>query len=526
VRRLDGRFVLERQIGAGGMARVFLGRDEVLDRPVAIKILREGLEDSEVGARFRREGRTAARLSHPNIVQVYDAGKGEFEGREVSYIVMEYVSGGDLKKLVSEKGPLAEKELARMGADVASGLARAHERGVIHRDIKPQNILIDDHGRSKLTDFGVARALGATTPSTQTGSYLGTASYSSPEQLRGEEITPRSDVYSLGCTLYQAVVGEPPFSGGSLEVANQQLTKPPTPPRARGAVLSEPFEELILACLAKDPADRPDTSSVQQRLLRLSALSSGAVSSTPAVGEAARSLAEAAREVGAAGVAGISNAADVARTRSFKPVFRGLRDRVNLAGASERTPVMPTQIFHRTFRSRWGWRAPLAVGIIALLLLVGFMAVDVPTLLTSVVGKAEQAADQPQKDGDTSAETSPVTSELAPPPADAESAVYDMYVKASYRNIDAVWAHLSKRLQSDVGSKERWAEQQRIGTLWYVYFTQMPKAEVAGNTAKVGFKVRETRTGETRLVTGTWECVNEGGEWKLDRLVDEKTESL
>jgi hypothetical protein len=101
-----------------------------------------------------------------------------------------------------------------------------------------------------------------------------------------------------------------------------------------------------------------------------------------------------------------------------------------------------------------------------------------------------------------------------------------MYVKASYRNIDAVWAHLSKRLQSDVGSKERWAEQQRIGTLWYVYFTQMPKAEVTGNMAKVGFKVRETRTGETRLVTGTWECVNEGGEWKLDRLVDEKTESL
>src|ERR687886_1733307 len=306
--RFAQRFVLERKIAAGGMAWVFLGRDEVLDRPVAVKILNPGHGSTDIGDRFRREGRTAARLSHPNIVQVYDAGKGEFEGREVSYIVMEYVSGGDLKKLVSEKGPLAEKELARMGADVASGLARAHERGVIHRDIKPQNILIDDYGRSKLTDFGVARALGATTPSTQTGSYLGTASYSSPEQLRGEEITPKSDLYSLGCTLYQAAVGEPPFSGGPIEVAGQHLTKLPTPPRARGAALSEPFEELILACLAKDPADRPDTSSVQQRLLRLSALSSGAVSSTPAVGEAARSLAEAAREVGAAGVAGISNA--------------------------------------------------------------------------------------------------------------------------------------------------------------------------------------------------------------------------
>src|ERR671932_760844 len=278
MRRLGGRFVLEREIGAGGMSVIFLGRDEVLDRPVAVKVLRGGFEDPEIGARFRREGRTAARLSHPNIVQVYDAGEDELDGRKVSYIVMEYVPGGDLKALIDEKGPLSEKELARIGADVASGLAHAHRRGIVHRDIKPQNILIDDYGRPKLADFGIARALGAT-QDTRTGSYLGTASYSSPEQLRGEEITTKSDVYSLGCTLYQAAVDEPPFSGGSIEVANQQLTKPPTPPRARGAVLSEPFEELILACLAKDLADRPDTANLQERLLRLSALSSGAVSS-------------------------------------------------------------------------------------------------------------------------------------------------------------------------------------------------------------------------------------------------------
>jgi serine/threonine protein kinase len=527
VRRLDGRFVLERQIGAGGMAQVFLGRDEVLDRPVAIKILREGFEDSEVGSRFRREGRTVARLSHPNIVQVYDAGKGEFEGREVSYIVMEYVSGGDLKKLVSEKGPLAEKELARIGAAVASGLARAHEKGIIHRDIKPQNILIDDYGRSKLTDFGVARALDATTQTTQTGSYLGTASYSSPEQLRGEEITPRSDVYSLGCTLYQAAVGEPPFSGGSLEVANQQLTKAPISPRARGAVLSEPFEELILACLAKDSADRPDTANLQEQLLRLSALASGAVSSAPAVGEPARSLAEAAREVGAAGVAGISNAADVARTKSFRSVFQGLRDRVNPTGASEHTPVMPTQIFHRTFRPKWGRRAAVSVGITVLLLLLGFVVVGAPTVLNSDAWKTEQAADQPQKAAETSAETEPATSEPAPPLADAQNTVYDMYVAESYQDPKKVWPYLSRRLQNEVGSPEQWAEQERIGTLWYVYFTQMPKAEVLGNMAKVDFKVREDRTGEgATYVTGTWECVNEGGEWKLDRLVGKKTERV
>ncbi|MDP8952486.1 MAG: serine/threonine protein kinase, partial [Actinomycetota bacterium] len=183
-RRLGGRFILEREIGAGGMSVIFLGRDEVLDRPVAVKVLRGGFEDSGVGARFRREERTAARLSHPNVVQVYDAGEDELDEHEVSYIVMEYIPGGDLGKLVAEKGPLKEKELARIGADVASGLAHAHNKGIIHRDIKPQNILIDDYGRPKLADFGVARALGAT-ESTQTGSYLGTASYSSPEQLRG-----------------------------------------------------------------------------------------------------------------------------------------------------------------------------------------------------------------------------------------------------------------------------------------------------------------------------------------------------
>ena len=524
MRRLGGKFVLEHELGSGGMSVVFLGRDEVLDRPVAVKILREGLENSEAGARFRREGRTAARLSHPNIVQVYDAGEDELDGREVSYIVMEYVPGGDLKTLVGEKGPLAERELARIGADVAFGLARAHEKGIVHRDIKPQNILIDAYGRPKLSDFGVARALEAT-QATQSGSYLGTASYSSPEQLRGEEITPKSDVYSLGCTLYQAAVGEPPFSGGPIEVANQQLTKPPTPPRARGAALSEPFEALILACLAKDPADRPDAADLQERLLRLSAVASGAVSNAPIAGETTtRDLAGATREAGAAGVARIADAADVARTRGLGAVVRGLKNRINPAGAAESTLVMPTQISHRTFRPRWSRRAVLAVGVVALLLLA-FVVVGAPLLLDSGAGEAERA-DQQQKAAETPAETAPVASEPAPPPSAAENAVFDMYVKASYRNIDAVWAHLSKRLQNEVGSPERWAEQQQLGTLWYVYFVQMPKAEVSGNTAKVGFKVRETRTGEVKLVTGTWECVNEGGEWKLDRLVDEKTETF
>src|SRR3712207_3122670 len=155
------------------MSTVFLGRDEILDRPVAIKILAPGLEDSDVSSRFRREGRTAARLSHPNIVQVYDAGEDELDGQEVSYIVVEYVSGGDLKDLIDGRGPVPGAMLSRIGAAVADGLAHAHERGIVHRDIKPQNVLLDEYGSPKLADFGIARALD-TAHSTSTDSYLGT----------------------------------------------------------------------------------------------------------------------------------------------------------------------------------------------------------------------------------------------------------------------------------------------------------------------------------------------------------------
>src|SRR3712207_4524714 len=334
------------------MSTVFLGRDEVLDRPVAVKTLKPGFGETDIAARFRREGRTAARLSHPNIVQAYDAGEGELEGREVSYIVMEYVAGGDLRALIETNGPLAEKGLARTGADVASGLAHAHEEGIVHRDIKPQNILIDSYGNSKLADFGIARALDAT-HATATGSYLGTAAYSSPEQLRGGEITLKSDVYSLGCTLYEAAVGEPPFSGGPIEVASQQLTKPPTPPRQRGAALGEAFEALILSCLAKDPADRPDADELRERLLRLSAAASGVTTTTPSAGETVRGM-------GTASVAGAVSAAR-AGERALETLVRGVRNRVGSTGVSDAT--MRTS--HQTFQPSFSRRISVAAGVAA-----------------------------------------------------------------------------------------------------------------------------------------------------------------
>ena len=260
------RFVLERELGSGGMARVYLGRDEVLDRPVAVKVLNPVHGGTEIGDRFEREGRTAARLSHPNIVQVYDAGEAQFDGRETSYIVMEYVPGGDLKALIDGRGRLSGSELAGLGDQVCAGLAHAHEHGVIHRDIKPHNILLDENGHAKVTDFGIARALD-TTQATRTGSFLGTALYSSPEQLQGKKVTPKSDVYSLGATLYQAAAGTPPFSGTSpIEIASQHVSKAPVPPRQLGADVSEDVQALILDCLAKHPDDRPTASEVRSRL--------------------------------------------------------------------------------------------------------------------------------------------------------------------------------------------------------------------------------------------------------------------
>src|ERR671910_361251 len=264
--RLADRFVLQNELGSGGMGRVFLGRDTVLDRPVAIKLLNPIHGGTDFGDRFQREGRTAARLAHPNVVQVYDAGEAEFDGRETYYIVMEYIPGGDLQGLIAERGRLSGHELARLGEEICAGLAHAHERGVIHRDIKPHNILLDENGHARVTDFGIARALDAT-QATRTGAYLGTAAYSSPEQLQGHKVTPKSDIYSLGATLYQAATGVPPFTGQTpLEIASQHVSRTPVPPRERGADVSKDLESLILTCLAKDPDDRPTVEVLRSRL--------------------------------------------------------------------------------------------------------------------------------------------------------------------------------------------------------------------------------------------------------------------
>jgi eukaryotic-like serine/threonine-protein kinase len=514
---LGGRFALVREIGSGGMSTVFLGRDEVLDRPVAVKILNPELEGSDVSSRFRREGRTAARLSHPNIVQVYDAGEDEFDGHEVSYIVVEYVSGGDLKDLIDRNGPVPGAMLSRIGAAVADGLAHAHERGIIHRDIKPQNVLLDEYGSPKLTDFGIARALDMK-GSTSTDSYLGTALYSSPEQLRGEGVTPKSDLYSLGATLYHAAVGEPPFSGEPLQVATQQVAKLPVRPRVRGAAIGERLEALILGCLEKDPADRPDAVTLNERLLQISAASGSTET---------------------AGVSGMAGAAKAAGAAGVKAVKRGLSRRrtPELPGPPDITISVPT----RTFRAGSRQRMTLAAFLFALFLLA-----------LAAVGSWTMLDLEPQRDaGPLARIVEPQRRDLAPPdarpagnaegrlaavgnepnveeepalpPGAAEQAVFDMYYEMSFHRAEGSWALLSQRLQSEIGSPERWAEQEDIYTFTYMYFTSYPSATVSGGTAEVTFEVRLDHTWGSELLSGTWVCVVEDGEWKLDRLENEET---
>jgi serine/threonine-protein kinase len=256
---IDGRYTVERPLGSGGMAEVFLAHDAVLERDVALKILRSQYRgDEEFYERFGREARSAASLSHPNIVQVYDRGETP-DG--TCYIAMEYVSGGTLKERLDERGPMEPGRALAVTAQVAEALWAAHERGMVHRDIKPQNILVTDMGHLKVTDFGIARAASAATISA-TNAVFGTAGYLSPEQALGEPATPRSDLYSLGIVLYEMLTGVVPYRADNpVAVCMKHVTEPLTPPRRLDPTIPEAVDALVVKMLAKDPADRPASAS-------------------------------------------------------------------------------------------------------------------------------------------------------------------------------------------------------------------------------------------------------------------------
>ncbi|HZU12234.1 MAG TPA: protein kinase [Chloroflexota bacterium] len=250
---IGGRYQILDRIGVGGVAVVYVARDLMLGRLVAIKMLTPAAAaDPAFATRFRREAKAIASLNHPNIVTVYDWGTAN----GTDYMVMERLPGGNLAELLTEKSQLPEVEALRIARDIALGLARAHGEGIVHRDIKPHNVLLDAAGNPKLADFGIAHAPGLT-HLTQTNAVVGTASYISPEQAQGQEAGERSDLYSLGIVLYEMLTGRPPFQGESLvDVAVKHVHEAPIPPRQRRPELSPETDAAVLTAIAKDPADR------------------------------------------------------------------------------------------------------------------------------------------------------------------------------------------------------------------------------------------------------------------------------
>jgi serine/threonine-protein kinase len=249
---ITGRYRVERPLGHGAMSTVDLARDVELDRPVALKRLAENLaRDDELRARFQREARLAARLAHPNVIRIYDVGEDE-EGRP--FIAMEYVAGETLAELLTRRGPLPPDEVAELGVQACHALAAAHDAGLVHRDVKPQNLLLRRDGVLKLGDFGVAFGLEGTRL-TMAGTVLGTAAYLAPEQARGEEVTAAADVYGLGAVLYELLTGRPPRNPrtiAELSTADAIPLPQDAPPR---------LARIVMRCLAGEPTDRPASAA-------------------------------------------------------------------------------------------------------------------------------------------------------------------------------------------------------------------------------------------------------------------------
>ncbi|MGH2737437.1 MAG: protein kinase domain-containing protein [Actinomycetota bacterium] len=280
-RRLEGRYELEDEIASGGMGTVWRARDEVLGRPVAVKVLHDHLaRDPDLFDRFRLEAVAAARLTHPAVVKVFDTG---IDGG-VCFIVMELFDGHTLESLLDERGTLEPEEAARMIRSTLQGLGHAHRHGVVHRDVKPGNILIDRDGYVKVTDFGIAKAAFAGDDLTTTGNLLGTSRYLAPEQVTGGPVDARADLYSTGIVLYEALTGRTPFQADThIATATMRLSKDPVPPRALRSGISRPLNEVVMRALARDPDDRYQSAEEMAEALERAVPSDGSPIPPPLV---------------------------------------------------------------------------------------------------------------------------------------------------------------------------------------------------------------------------------------------------
>ena len=375
----DGRYLIVRKLGSGGMANVYLAHDQELGRRVAIKILDDRhAADEQFVERFRREAQNAAGLSHPSIVSIYD--RGEAEG--TYYIAMEYVEGRTLKELLVARGPSPLGIAIDYTRQILSALRFAHRNGIVHRDIKPHNVIVDGEGRVKVMDFGIARA-GAASQMTEAGSIIGTAQYLSPEQARGAPVDQTSDLYSTGIVLYELLTGTVPFNGETpVEIAMKHLSQVPAPPSTHRAEIPRDLDYVALRALAKDPSDRYHSAEEMDSDLERIARGIGVSAETA---EAATTVLSR-TDVGEAATT-IGPAATATRSTSYTP------------GRYYEYDEPPRR------RSVWPWL--LGLLLVALALVGGWFAwqevqsqldASKPVAVPDVVGSVEQLAVQQIRD--------------------------------------------------------------------------------------------------------------------------------
>jgi eukaryotic-like serine/threonine-protein kinase len=328
----DGRYRIQRKLGAGGMADVYLAEDQELGRRIAIKILNgRHANDDQFIERFRREAKNAAALNHPNIVSIYDRGEAE----DTYYIAMEYLDGRTLKELIVGRGAAPINVAIEYARQILSALRFAHRHGIVHRDIKPHNVLVDGEGRVKVTDFGIARA--GTSQMTEAGSIVGTAQYLSPEQARGGEVDPRSDLYSLGIVLYELLTGKTPFDGETpVEIAMKHLSATPKPPSKLRPDVPRELDMVVMRALAKNPDDR--YQSADEMEADLERVARGAHVSATTVDTATQVLRRPAAGAAAAATAATMIAPPAASTPAVPPP---LIEEEELASGDEGRPIWP-----------------------------------------------------------------------------------------------------------------------------------------------------------------------------------------
>jgi len=369
---IDGRYQVVEHLGTGGMAEVYCAQDMQLGRKVALKLLHDRFaEDEEFVERFRREASSAAGLQHQHVVSVYDRG----QAGGTSYIAMEYVDGRTLKVLVQESGPLEPARAVELTVQILRAARFAHRRGVIHRDFKPQNVIVDDEGRAKVTDFGIARA--GASDMTQTGSIMGTAQYLSPEQAQGHAVGARSDLYSIGIILYELLTGRVPFHAESpITVALKQVSEAPVPPSEINPAVTPELEEIVLRALQKEPERR--FADADEFIAALEAASSRIP--TPAAVAAAEAA-----------------AASAAAYRPPPPLPPSDATGVLPVEPHQVEAVKPAPLVvppPRRRSKRWPWLA--LAGLLACVVIVALVMAFVPTKVTvpSVVGGSISTATQ------------------------------------------------------------------------------------------------------------------------------------